>query len=129
VGFPMKIEAPQSFFRRNVRYFVALAFFLLLLQDMFGTHGLLAMHRSKDKIVQVQVQNRKLNQENQELSQEIQRLRTDPSSIEKIARDRMGLARPGELIFRMPDTKQNGQAAPQPHTSPQKSQGLPKQQN
>ena len=125
----MKIEAPQSFIRRNVRYFVALAFFLLLLQDMFGTHGLLAMHRSKDKIVQVQEQNRKLNQENQELSQEIQKLRTDPSSIEKIARDRMGLARPGELIFRMPDTKQNGHAAPQPQTSPQKSQSPPKQQN
>lgn len=122
----MKTENAKSFFRRNARYFVALAFFLLLLQDIFGTHGLLAMHRTKNKIEQVQSDNRKLSQENQRLSQHIQQLKTDPSAIEKIARDRMGLARPGELIFRMPDLKQNGQTVPQPQTPPQKPQNPPK---
>jgi cell division protein FtsB len=116
----MKLGNARSFFRHNARYFIALVFFLLLLQDVFGTHGLLAMHRSKKKIEQVQAENQKLNQENQELSQHIEKLKTDPSAIEKIARDRMGLARPGELIFRMPDLKPNGQTAPQAQTSLQK---------
>lgn len=98
-------ENSQGFFRQNARYFLALAFSLLVLQDVFGAHGLVAMHRSKVKLQQVQAQVEKLNQENQNLQQRIHRLKTDPSAIEKIARDRMGLARPGELIFRMPSPK------------------------
>lgn len=98
-------ENAHGFFRQNARYFLALALSLLVLQDVFGAHGLIAMHRSKIKLQQVQAQIEKLNQENQDLQQRIHRLKTDPSAIEKIARDRMGLARPGELIFRMPSLK------------------------
>jgi len=97
-------DESQPFFRRNGRYFFALAFFLLLLQDVFGTHGLVAMHRSKIQIQAVQAQIQQLDQENQELQQRIHSLKTDPAAIEKIARDRMGLARPGEMIFQIPDS-------------------------
>jgi cell division protein FtsB len=113
------------FFRRNARYFIALAFFLLLLQDVFGNHGILAMHRSKKQIEKVQSDTTKLDQENRDMQQKIQELKTDPSAIERIARDRMGLARPGELIFRMPDdkssnspTKQQSQTGGQSPSSP-----------
>jgi len=97
-------DESQPFFRRNARYFFALAFFLLLLQDVFGTHGLVAMRRSKIQIQAVQAQIQQLDQENQELQQRIHSLKTDPAAIEKIARDRMGLARPGEMIFQIPDS-------------------------
>lgn len=120
----MTLENTRSFFRRNARYFIALAFFLLLLQDIFGAHGLLAMRREKNKINQVQSDNQKLSQENQDLSQHIQKLKTDPSAIEKIARDRMGLARPGELIFRMPDVKKDEKSGQQ-KSNPHKSQDQP----
>lgn len=117
----MTMANAKHFFRRNARYFIALAFFLLLLQDIFGAHGLLAMRREKNKINQVQAENQRLSQENQDLSQHIQKLKTDPSAIEKIARDRMGLARPGELIFRMPDLKRDEKSGQQ-SSNPQKSQ-------
>ena len=106
----IKSDREPSFFRQNARYFFALAFFLLLLQDVFGTHGLMAMHRSKAQIRDVEAQIQQLDKENSDLQQHIKDLRTDPSAIEKIARDRMGLARPGELIFRMPD-KKDGQTS------------------
>lgn len=95
----------SSFFRDNARYFFALLFCLLVMQDVFGAHGLMAMHRSKAQIEAIQSRLAKLDQENRDLQQRIQNLKTDPSTIEKIARDRMGLARPGELIFRLPDAK------------------------
>lgn len=98
-------ESSSSFFRRNARYFFALVFCLLLLQDVFGAHGLMAMHRSKVQMQAIQAKIDKLDQENRDLQQRIENLKTNPSAIEKIARDRMGLARPGELIFRLPDTK------------------------
>lgn len=122
----MTLKNARNFSRRNARYFVALAFFLLLLQDIFGAHGLLAMRREKSKINQVQADTQKLTQENQGLSQQVQKLKTDPSAIEKIARDRMGLARPGELIFRMPDLKKDAQAATQQQPPPRKPQDQPK---
>ncbi|MFZ0334486.1 MAG: septum formation initiator family protein [Candidatus Acidiferrales bacterium] len=92
----------SAFFRRNARYFFALVFCLLVLQDVFGGHGLMAMHRSKVQMQAIQAQIDKLDQQNRDLQQRIQNLKTDPSAIEKIARDRMGLARPGELIFSLP---------------------------
>lgn len=95
-------DSSPSFFRHNARYFFALVFCLLVLQDVFGAHGLMAMHRSKAQIEIIQSKLAKLDQENRDLQQRIQNLKTDPSTIEKIARDRMGLARPGELIFSLP---------------------------
>ena len=106
-------ENTHEFFRRNARYFFALAFCLLVLQDVFGAHGLMAMHRSKTKMREVQAQLEQLDKENQDLQQKIHQLKTDPSAIEKIARDRMGLARPGELIFQMP-AKPDSKSAPVP---------------
>lgn len=121
----MTMENTKNFFRRNARYFVALAFFLLLLQDIFGAHGLLAMRREKNKINQVQEENQNLKKENQDLSQHIGKLKTDPAAIEKIARDRMGLARPGELIFKMPDDKKSGQIGTPSQPSSQKPKQAP----
>ena len=111
---------PQGFFRHNARYFFALAFFLLLLQDVFGTHGLVAMRRSKIQIQAVQAQIQQLDQENQELQQRIHSLRTDPAAIEKIARDRMGLARPGEMIFQIPDSPSSHAPQSNPASNPRK---------
>jgi cell division protein FtsB len=108
----LNAEPSSSFFRRHARYFFALLFCLLLLQDVFGAHGLMAMHRSRVQMQAIQEHIDKLDQENRDLQQRIQKLKTDPSAIEKIARDRMGLARPGELIFRVPDTKSGQASAP-----------------
>lgn len=108
-------NSSSSFFRDNARYFFALLFCLLVLQDVFGAHGLMAMHRSKAQIDAIQSKLAKLDQENRDLQQRIQNLKTDPSTIEKIARDRMGLARPGELIFSLPPkpaTKSDSSARP-----------------
>lgn len=97
-----KDDSSASFFRHNARYFFALIFCLLALQDVFGAHGLMAMHRSKTQIEAIQAKLAKLDEENRDLQNHIRDLKTDPSTIEKIARDRMGLARPGELIFSLP---------------------------
>ena len=64
-------EASSSFFRGNARYFFALVFCLLLLQDVFGAHGLMAMHRSKTQIAAIQAKIDKLDQENRDLQQRV----------------------------------------------------------
>ena len=90
--------------RQHTREILCLALFALLVHDVFGPHGFIAMRRTQKEIEQIQSQIAKLNDENKSLAGEVSALKTDPKSIERIAREEMGLARPGEMIFKLPDT-------------------------
>jgi len=96
-----------SFFRRNLRTILGLAILALTIHDVFGPHGFLAMRRTQQEIKQFSAEMQKLDKENQELSDEVTSLKTDPRLIERIAREDMGLAKPGELIFKLPATQED----------------------
>jgi len=93
-----------AYLRRNMRQILCLALFALLVHDIFGQHGFIAMRRTQKEIEQIRDQIGKINDENKSLTEKVNSLKTDPKSIERIAREEMGLARPGELIFKIPDT-------------------------
>jgi cell division protein FtsB len=99
---PSFYEQMTSFFRHNLNWFLGLALTLLLLQDVFGTHGLLAMRRAQKEAAAVQQEIDRINKENHQLQENVKALKTDPAAIERIAREEMGLARPGEYIFKVP---------------------------
>jgi len=99
VGF---FEQFREFVLRNITWFLAGGLVLLALQDVFGTHGLIAMRRSHRQAADVQRQIDQINAENDVLQGRVKSLKTDPASIERIAREDMGLARPGEYIFKLP---------------------------
>ena len=88
------------------RAVLGICVFGLLLHDIFGTHGYLAMRRTKQDIERVQGEIARLNKENAELSQEVKALKSDPHKIESIARDELGLAKPGEVIIKIPKDQQ-----------------------
>ncbi len=60
------------------------------------------------EIEQIREQIGKLNNENHSLSGQVNSLKTDPKAIERIAREEMGLARPGEIIYKLPDSAKPG---------------------
>ena len=93
-----------AYLRRNARQILVFALFALLVHDVFGPHGFLAMRRTQKEIDQIHEQIVKMNNENKSLTDQVSSLKSDPKSIERIAREEMGLARPGELIFKLPDT-------------------------
>jgi cell division protein FtsB len=94
----------SSYLRRNARQILGLALLALLVHDVFGPHGFIAMRRTQKEIEQIREQIGKMNDENKSLTEQVSSLKTDPKSIERIAREEMGLARPGEMIFKLPDT-------------------------
>jgi len=109
------VDQLREFIRRNATWFLAAAVTLLLLQDVFGTHGVLAMRRAQKEAASVQKEINQINQENQQLQDRVKALKTDPQAIERIAREEMGLARPGEYIFKIaPRPGDASSAAPQP---------------
>lgn len=92
----------QSFLRRNARTILAMLLLALLVHDIFGAHGFLAMRRTQKEIEQLRREIQKVNEENRALAGQVKALKTDPRMIERIAREEMGLARPGEIIFKLP---------------------------
>lgn len=94
-------EQMRNFLARNATWFIIAALILLALQDIFGNHGVLAMRRSQKEAAAVQKEIQQLNEENQQLQNRVQSLKSDPATIERIAREEMGLARPGEYIFKI----------------------------
>jgi cell division protein FtsB len=84
------------------RVVLTLCIAALVVHDVFGTHGYLALQRTKEEITKVQIDLVRLNKENAELQEEVIELRTDPNKIESIARDGLGLAKPGETIIKIP---------------------------
>ena len=99
-------EKAQDFLKKYGRAILAIFVVALLVHDIFGTHGFLAMQRTKKEIVRVQADLDRLNKENVRLADEVHALKTDPHKIEKIARDELGLARKGEVIIRIPQDQQ-----------------------
>jgi cell division protein FtsL len=91
-----------GFAGRHARGLLCLTVMVLLVHDVFGTHGFLAMRRTAAEIRKVQAELDRLNKENVQLEQQVKDLKTDPHLIEKIAREDLILARPGEIIIKIP---------------------------
>ncbi|MGC0774725.1 MAG: septum formation initiator family protein [Candidatus Acidiferrum sp.] len=85
---------------------------VMIVHDIFGTHGFLAMRRTESEIKKVKADLDQLSKENAALEQETKDLKSDPRLIEKIARDDLGLARPGEIIIRIPQGQQQREQNP-----------------
>ena len=103
-------EQLRSFFRRNALWFLVIALAWLLVQDIFGAHGVLAMHRSQIELQKVQREIDQLNSENDRLKNNVKDLQTDRITNERVAREDLRLAKPGELVFK---------THPKPSDSPQ----------
>jgi cell division protein FtsB len=66
---------------------------------IWGKHGLLEVWGRQRDLMELAQEIDDIERENSKLSQEIQRLRGDIGYLEKIAREELGLLRPGELVI------------------------------
>lgn len=95
-------EETPGFLRRNARLLLGAALLLLFVHDVFGPHGFIAMRKTQKEISRVRMDIDRLAAENEELAEQVHALKSDPKLIERIAREEMGLARPGEIIIKLP---------------------------
>jgi cell division protein FtsB len=66
---------------------------------IFGGRGLLQIYHLKDERDRILLSNARLREENQKLTQQVQRLRHNKEEMEKIAREELGLVKKGEIIY------------------------------
>jgi cell division protein FtsB len=77
--------------------FIFLGGFLMYL--LFPNCISLARYKEEQKSLDFKI--KELKKENEALKAEIERLKTDPFYIEKIAREELQMTRPGEIIYRI----------------------------
>jgi len=75
---------------------------LLAYHVLFGANGMVAWEHKRAEYRQLQQQIDDLQKQNQQLSEHIKALKSDPQAIEKEAREQLRYARPGEVIYVMP---------------------------
>ena len=68
-----------------------------------GDGGFVQLRKYRSQLKDLQLQNVRLREEYHSFLQRIERLRTDPYEIERIAREQYNLARPGDIIVNLPD--------------------------
>jgi cell division protein FtsB len=78
---------------------------VLLVNGLFGEHGLTETRRARKAYSDSMRELDQLKQENATLRDMARRLRTDPATIEAIARGQYGLVREGEILVTVRDAK------------------------
>ena len=69
---------------------------------IFGANGMMIYSHKRTEYRALNKQILELKQENQQLAQHVEALKSDPKAIEKEAREQLRLARPGEVIYTLP---------------------------
>lgn len=69
---------------------------------IFGQNGLTIYEQKKREARELDVELKRLQKENEQMSGHIERLQNDPSAIEHQAREELHYTRPGEVIYTLP---------------------------
>jgi cell division protein FtsB len=75
----------------------------MLLLSVFNEKGAIEVRSQAKKLGAIETEIGKLDNENKQLSEEIQALRSDPNAIEKLAREELKLVKPGEIVLVTPE--------------------------
>jgi cell division protein FtsB len=97
-------ESLREMTLRHGRELLGMFVVVLFVHDIFGAHGFLSMRRTQEDIKRVNAEIDHLYKENVALQQAVKDLKTDPRAIEKIAREELILAKPGEIIIKIPQS-------------------------
>ena len=100
----------QKYFRWAVAASVALLGFLV--HEMVGENGYLARREQHRQLQVLSEEIEKLKEENLQLSERVQNLRSDPATIEELAREQLHLGRPGEMIVAIPESSSGTESPP-----------------
>lgn len=75
----------------------------MLLLAIFNDRGMIQVHAQAKKLSAIETDVSRLETENKQLNAEIQALRSDPATVEKVAREELKLVKPGEVVLVTPE--------------------------
>ena len=94
----------QKKFIRGVLFLIAIT---LLIVFVFGDHGLFQLYKLKRERAEIQKHISQLRENREILISEKKRLENDLEYIEKLAREKYRMAKPGEKVFKVVPKESN----------------------
>ena len=85
--------------RRTLHLLLGFVTLVLVINALVGERGLMETLRVRRQHQALVASIHQLRAENGRLREDVRRLKSDPATIEAIARQELGLIRPGELLF------------------------------
>jgi cell division protein FtsB len=89
-----------------------MALILFVIAAVCGDHGLVDLLRMQREQRQLEHTAFDLQQQNERLRERIRRLQSDDRYIERLARERLGLVRKGEIMYRVTGPTSTASARP-----------------
>ncbi len=80
---------------------------------LLGNNGWIAYRQKKAEYQKLQQELKRMDEENRRLDTEIKALKSDPKAIEKEAREQLRYAKPGEVIYLLPEQPGHAGQSPQ----------------
>jgi cell division protein FtsB len=77
--------------------------FAMLLLAVFNDKGALQVHAKSETLAEIEAEIARIESENKQLTDDIQALRSDRNTIEKLAREELKLVKPGEVVLVTPE--------------------------
>ena len=99
-------SVPPATRRRTLQMLLVFVTLVLVINALVGERGLTETLRARKQHQDLVTSIERLRTENARLRDEARRLRSDPSTIEALARQELGLIKPGEMLFIVKDAKQ-----------------------
>jgi cell division protein FtsB len=102
---PSTSSVPPATRRRTLQMLLVFVTLVLVINALVGERGLTETLRARKQHQELVSAIERLRAENARLRDEARRLRSDPSTIEALARQELGLIKPGEMLFIVKDAK------------------------
>jgi|RhiMetdeSRZDD1v2_1073273.scaffolds.fasta_scaffold2797713_1 cell division protein FtsB len=90
-------KSQRSFFVKLSILIMGVVSLLVFAYAIIGDNGYLELKRREKENLQLNRKIERLRDENKAILQQIKALKTDPKVIEKIAREELGMVKPGEV--------------------------------
>jgi cell division protein FtsB len=103
-----RVAAPvfsSGYRRRAVHLLLVFVSLVLVIDALIGEKGLVKSMQARQHYREVAASLDSLRRENAKLRDEMRRLNEDPATIESVAREQLGLIRPGEIVFILKDAE------------------------
>ena len=88
-----------------MNYLLMFATLVLLVDALVGERGLVATTKARRQAAELQAAVDEVRAENARLRETANRLESDPAAIEPLARESLGLIRPGEVLVVVKEVK------------------------
>jgi cell division protein FtsL len=93
--------------KKRILLLILISLLILGLFTFFGEKGIFHLFSLQKELARIKGINLKLNEENQNLREEVKRLKSDKRYIEEIARKELGMVKENEIIYQF-DTPSKG---------------------